>query len=139
MLRLSLISIVTTSILLYPVAAAAEGIWLPKGVKIVLEEADADGNLRLKINLLLDAARFLIERSDIDYYNLIEKSLKQCTGALVKCEDRECEAVRAAPAGDSFLELLGWKVIIPTLVAVLAGGIALGVWYGVSVAPTAGR
>ncbi len=120
-----LISIVATSILCCPGMAAAESRKLLKGTRVTHQDIDADGFAFFDLDLTLDAVWFLVERSAIDYYNLIEKDLMRCLPDLATCEDRECEAVRAAPAR-SILEILGWKVIIPTMVAILAAGVAIG-------------
>lgn len=117
------------SILWCPTTAAAETRKLLKGTRITHQKINADGLAFFDLDLTLDVVWFLVERSAIDHYNLIEKDLMRCLPDLATCEDRECEAVRAAPAR-SILEILGWKVIIPTMVAFLAAGVAVGIAIG---------
>lgn len=100
--------------------AAAESRKLLEGTRITHQEINADGLAFFDLDLTLDAVWFLVERSAIDYYNLIEKDLVRYID-----DPATCEAIRVVP-DRSILEILGWKVIIPMMVAILAIGIAVG-------------
>ncbi len=122
MLRPLLISIIT---ILISTPALAETIEFKAGGRLTFQPR---GAAKLSVDLTLDADRFLTDRTNIDYCNLLEKGMRQCTDALAETEIRECE--ECAPVELSLFSGPGWLVMIVGGVAVLAGGVAIGIVVG---------
>jgi len=114
-------------ILTMPTVAMAKGIILLKGTKIEGKTLD-DQKEETVLQLELDATRFLIERDDIDHYNLVEKKLLNCEGDLSKCQTTACECKPVEKPG--FLDSIGLPGIVTGVVvlaaALFVGGVVVG-------------
>lgn len=114
------------AVLVAPAAAAAEPILLLRGTHIEGAAMGADGVAR-PVDLDLPANAFMLERADLDRCNVDRAAAARCAGDLDACERRACGQAVAEP---SWLERLGWGVIIPATVALVAAGVAGGIAIG---------
>lgn len=97
-----------------PRRSSAEGTLLPSGTVVQVPG---------KPTLTLDVNKFLIERSDVDYYNSIQLRLNLLTATYEECEQQVTQ-LRAEPKPQpSFWDgAVGRSILITG--AVLVGGFA---------------
>jgi len=114
----------------------AEARRLQRGAVIILPDPgvdlvipDKDPNER---TLFVRSDHWLLERRDMLDMRTDRKALLQCTDELGRCEIRECE--ECAPTPTPLFAGPGWPAIIGGGIAVLAGGVVLGVVIGVEAA-----
>ena len=108
--------------------AKAEGTLLLRGTVIDGRTLGDDGEI-VPLLIELESTQYLIERSDIDHYNLVEKRLEGTLQQLRDCEKgaRSSPCLEPICGEPSLLESLGWATVIPAIVVAAASGVVAGI------------
>lgn len=118
--------------LLAVIPAKAQGLLLLPGASVKGPVKTDKGEV-VSISLTLDKPKFLVEREDINHYNLLEKDLRRCQNDLFVCNTRLCLCPESEGKDPPVLEGIGWPGVVLSCVLVATGAFLGGVFFGTRV------